>query len=57
MSNITITRIIRIRNRETPQSEIRNPKSILIIDDSEDDILLTKMVLTKISGRSTQNPL
>ncbi len=34
---------------KTPQSAIRNPKSILIIDDSEDDILLTKMVLAKIS--------
>ncbi len=33
---------------QIPQSEIRNPKSILIIDDSEDDILLTKMVLAKI---------
>src|SRR5512141_2303860 len=35
---------------ETPQSEIRNPKSILIIDDSEDDILLTQMVMRKIRG-------
>ena len=33
---------------ETPQSELRNPKCILIIDDSEDDVLLTQMVLTKI---------
>ena len=36
-------------DRKTPQSAIRNPKLILIIDDSEDDILLTKMVLAKIS--------
>ncbi len=37
---------------KNPQSAIRNPKSdksVLIIDDSEDDILLTKMVLAKIS--------
>jgi two-component system response regulator len=35
---------------ETPQSAIRNPKLILVIDDSEDDILLTQMVLKKIRG-------
>lgn len=32
------------------QSEIRNPKLILVIDDSEDDVLLTQMVLRKIRG-------
>ena len=33
---------------KNPQSEIRNPKSVLIIDDSEDDVLLTHMVLAKM---------
>ena len=35
-------------NLKNPQPAIRNPQTILIIDDSEVDILLTKMVLAKI---------
>ena len=35
---------------KTPQSAIRNPQLILVIDDSEDDVLLTQMVLRKIRG-------
>jgi CheY-like chemotaxis protein len=34
-----------------PQSAIRNQKSILIIDDNADDILLTQRALMKIDGK------
>ncbi len=36
---------------KTPQSAIHNPKLILIIDDSEDDILLTQMALSKLGRK------
>lgn len=35
-------------NKENRENDVQ--RKILIIDDSEDDILLTKMVLTRISG-------
>ncbi|HTG00604.1 MAG TPA: response regulator [Nitrospirota bacterium] len=35
----------------TPQSAIRNQKSVLIIDDSEDDILLTRLVLSRLDRK------